>query len=188
LVIHAPFVRYHTGPIYHPGPLRWYALTVYPQRENAAKLWLDRYSVVSFFPVLEGRKWRRNIMVPWQRRYIPGYVFAQFPGEPIWHVVQASPFIHGVLRRHDGEPGILHPDTLHQLHAMRAMDGELEAKRAARRLIRKGDRVRLLDGPFKGSEVEVVEVDTAAGRAKFPIKLLGQHLAEIGLEKVEKVG
>jgi transcription antitermination factor NusG len=187
-LIFAPIVTSFTGPLIRPGEHRWYALTTAPQRESAAKMWLERYGVVSFYPVVEGKKWRRNRMVPFQRRYIPGYLFAQFPGEPIWHILLSSPFVRDVLRRHDGTPGILHPDTLDRLHAMRAMDGELEAKRAARRLIRKGDRVRLLSGPFEGQEVEVVEVDTAAGRAKFPIKLLGATLAEIALDKVEKVG
>ena len=47
-------VGYHTdrGGIYVPGPARWYALRVRPQREDQAEAWLSMRGVYGFHPVL----------------------------------------------------------------------------------------------------------------------------------------
>jgi transcription antitermination factor NusG len=186
-VILGPIIRSTTGPILCDGELRWYALMVRPQREEAARVWLERYRVVSFYPVTDAKRMRRGKPVHYERKYLPGYLFAQFPGEPIWHVLLSSPFVRDVIRLHNGTPGILHPDTLTRLHAMRKMDMEIETKRRYRKMIRVGDRVKVKRGAMEGWEVEVVEIDAAAGKAKFALQLLGACNAEIEIDGLEKL-
>lgn len=182
-------IRAEIGALAPPLPYpRWYALIARPQKEAAARAWLDRHGVVSFYPVTDARKMRRGKPVHYERKYLPGYLFAQFPGEPVWHVLLASPFVHDVIRLHNGTPGILHPDTLQRLHAMRQMDQEIEVKRRYRKMIRVGDRAKVRSGPFEGFEVETVEVDAASGKGKFAIMLFGgPSNAEMSLDQVEKL-
>lgn len=187
-MIHGPIVRSTTGPILREGELRWYALMVRPQREEAARAWLERYSVVSFYPVTDAKRMRRGKPVHYERKYLPGYLFAQFPGEPIWHVLLSSPFLRDVIRMHNGTPGILHPDTLQRLHAMRHMDMDIEAKRRARRMINVGDTVKVMSGPLEGFEIEAVRVDAATGKGKFEIMIFGRvSEAELSLDQVKKI-
>lgn len=182
-------IRAEIGDLAPPLPFpRWYALMVRPQQEESAHAWLERFGVVSFYPVVEARRSRRGKTFTYQRRYLPGYLFAKFPGEPIWHVLLSSPFIRDVIRMHNGTPGILHPDTLHRLHAMRKLDLDIEARRRERRKINAGDMVRVKSGPLEGFEIETVEVDAATGKGKFSVMIFGRVSdAEMSLDNVEKL-
>lgn len=163
--VRAPLLR-------RPGLLRWHALLVYPRRETAAKAWLEQRGVYAFFPVAVVRLAYRHRYREITRAYLPGYLFAKFPGEPAWHEVIGSPFIHNTLRRHNGEPGILHPETMESLKAMRTTDDMLAERRQAATTIRRGCKVRFVRGPFEGWEVEVVDAPTEDGFS-FRIAMLG---------------
>lgn len=172
--------------IMKPGPSRWFALIARPQREAAAKAWLDRHGVYAFYPVTEHWTHVRGHAVKRYRKYLPGYVFAEFPGEPLWHNLW-GPFLRDVMRMSNGTPGVLAPDTLARLFAMREVDEVLEAKRKAALAIHKGDRVRVRDGVYAGWEMEVVEISTS-GKAKFRVTLLGEREVEIDVDRLKKVG
>lgn len=68
---------------------------------------------------------------------------------------------------------------------MRSTAEQIEQKRHAARTIRKGDRVRLRDGAFQGSETEVIELRGVYGVVK--ITLLGEREVEVELDRMEKV-
>jgi transcription antitermination factor NusG len=168
------------------GPPRWHALLVFPRREQAAKDWLDARGVYAFFPVSVERRMVRRYLTDVARAYLPGYLFARFHGEVAWHRVLGSPFIHNALRRANGEPGLLHPETLESLREMRTTDDKLAERRANECLIRRGCKVRVISGPFQEWEVEVTEI-TTSGRAKFEVKLLGGTVGECALDALEFV-
>lgn len=172
------------------GGARWHALLVYPQRERAAKAWLNRFSIDAFFPVEDAFRWRRNRMVRYERCYLPGYLFAHFPGTPLWHrIIKADDrrLVHDVIRMSDGiTPGVLHPDTLVELEAMRDMAKTIEAKRQAKRALRPGDRAKFNSGPFAGYEVEIVKVNTASGKARF-LQMVGAIHGEASIDALDKI-
>ncbi|MDF0598976.1 transcription termination/antitermination protein NusG [Psychromarinibacter halotolerans] len=163
------------------GVPRWYALRCRPQRENAAERWLSERGVYAFHPVTS-----RVTQVKGTRRevtscYLPGYVFARFPGEPVGHRVLGSPFISDALRTSSGQWGILGVSKLRRLHDMRRVDQAirqrqgLEAKklRAARQL-KSGDRALFKAGVFAGFDCEIVAVDKWNG-AKVRLELFGRE-------------
>jgi hypothetical protein len=47
--------------------------------------------------------------------------------------------------------------------------------------------VKVKRGAMEGWEVEVVEIDAAAGKAKFALQLLGACKAEIEIDGLEKL-
>ncbi len=152
----------HVGPcslVYATGEPRWHAVMVKPQKEAAAQAWLGQCGVYSFFPVTtRERKWqgKRKILTS---RYLPGYLFARFPGIPIAHKIMARDrLIRDFMRLRDGRIGILAPADLEALHAMRAQDEEAKERQRQAALIRTGDRVRILYGILDGIDSEVLEI------------------------------
>lgn len=162
-----------------PGPARWYALRVAPQREDEAEAWLRLRGVYGFHPVLMRRAVRHGRRREYARRYLPGYVFARFRGEPVVHRVLACPFILGALCRSGGVWGVLEPARLRQIHAMRRVDAEARARRLAqlrhrqaRAQAQAGGAALFVGGAFAGARCEVVEI-AADGGAMVRMRLFG---------------
>lgn len=167
------------------GDPRWHALIVVPQKEQAAEAMLARHDVYAFHPVTTRTASVRGKRKRIVSRYLPGYVFARFPGPVIWHKLMASPLISNAVRHSSGWPAVLMPADLERLHAMRAIDEAEEERRRQARIIRKGDRVRILSGAFEGEEVEVLSLDN--GRVTVRMCILGSELpVQIVFSGVEK--
>lgn len=158
-------------PICAEDTPRWHALLATPQRETAAEEWLARRGVYSFHPVTRHTITRRGVAVVRVTRYLPGYVFARFPGAAIWHEVFAAPCIRDAIRLASGTPAILRPADLQAIHAMRDRDQQARQNTRQAAAIRRGDRARIL-GVMEGVGAgEVVEIGT--GKTKVRLTLFG---------------
>lgn len=169
------------GAIFEPGLSRWYALRVAPQREDQAEIWLRQRGVYSFHPVLARTSHRCGVPRVYHRRYLPGYVFARFQGDPLQHRVMSCPWIIGALCRTSGDWGVLEHKKLSAIHAMRKIDAEQRmAKAAARALkladarVRAGDSVMFRNGPLAGFRGEVVDL-VADGGAVIRFEMFGRE-------------
>lgn len=174
------------------GCRRWHALLVYPQREVAGRVWLQRRGVYAFFPVERQVRVVRGKRIERSRRYLPGYLFALFPHDPIWHRILDSPetpnpFFRDVIRLHSGEAGRLHPRSIRALAEMRETDERIVERRRAARLPRQGDRVRLRTGPLEDHIGEVVEL--TAGTVRLKVKMFASEVpVQAKIEHVERLG
>ncbi|WP_179285862.1 transcription termination/antitermination protein NusG [Haematobacter missouriensis] len=171
------------APVFSAGPARWYALRVAPQREDQVEAWLKRRGVYSFHPVLMRKVRRMGKVREYARRYLPGYVFARFPGEAVAHRLVGRCGITGALTRLDGSWGVVKPSDLRALHSMRKVDAETAAERRAIRAaerrastVRAGERALFRAGPFSGLHCEVVELVAEDG-AKVRVTLFGREIA-----------
>lgn len=175
-----------TGPALHtPGRPRWYGLRVAPQKERRAADFLAEHGVEAFYPITYVHRRYMGKRYKQERKYLPGYVFACFPGEPRWFTLFALPLFSDVIRGSSGMPGEIAPEGLQRLYDMRATDEAQEAASRARRTLRRGDRARVLSGPLSGSEVEMVEI--RGSRGVFYLPLLGGATAEARLDDLEKM-
>ncbi len=179
--------------LFLPGEKRWYALLCRPQQEVQAERWLAARGVYAFHPVTRRKSKVRGVERSYDRRYLPGYVFARFAGDPICHRVIASPFLHGALTMTNGEWGILGPKRLRALHEMRGRDERREADHAERmrralqaRRVRVGTEAMFRAGPFVGHHCEVVEV-MAHGGVKVRFKMFS-HEAIVEAQGRDLVG
>lgn len=168
-----------SGALFAPGPRRWYALRVAPQSEARVEGWLARRGVYAFHPVLIRRVRQRGQLREVARRYLPGYVFAAFPGIPWPHLVCAHRDILGAICRADGHWGALDPEGLRAIHKMRALDREnlmaLRSERIRRRQAlapKAGDPALFRNGPLAGLTCEVVEI-AAQGGALVRLRMFG---------------
>jgi transcription antitermination factor NusG len=169
------------GGLFLPGPGRWHALRVAPQREDQVEHWLGLRGVRAFHPVLRRVTRRCGREQAYDRRYLPGYVFARFPGEALVHRVLACPWIGGALCRSGGDWGILEPGKMRSIYAMRKLDAaQREAQAAAKarareaRQLRVGDGAMFRAGPLEGMTGEVVAL-SAAGGATLRLVLFGRE-------------
>ncbi|SHI90780.1 transcription termination/antitermination protein NusG [Wenxinia saemankumensis] len=171
------------GLILDPGrPDRWYALTTRPQCEAKAEAWLEKRGIYAFHPVLERTTVVRGRRRTTVSRYVPGFVFARFPGLPRAHEVTAGPFIIDALRDSHGGWGKLNPDGLRRLHSMRRMDQAAEDRRrraairfAERNRLKAGDTALFRAGPFAGFHCEVVHLP-AAGGLSVRLEIFGREM------------
>lgn len=176
-------------PVCEGGKPLWFGPRVIPQAEPLAVEWLRRHvdGAYSFYPVTVARKPVRGAVkfVNYERRYLPGYVFTRFRGEPQWHrLFERCPFIHDVIRYRDGRPAAIDPRSLGKLHAMRSRDQEITELRRASRTIRKGDRVRFEVGGIDHDDIEVIEIKGPT--AKVRLGLLGRGEIEVPIDAMEK--
>lgn len=151
--------------LFTPGTPRWYAMRCAPLREEAAAKHLRDHGIKAFFPVKV-----RNVTVrgkPQERRQlmVPGYVFANVPGEPVWHRLfgrdTARRLIVDVIRMASGEPGRLQPTDLTELRTLADRDEEREEAERRRNAIKPGELVR--HPLIEGLEGEVVSLGAKGG-------------------------
>lgn len=172
--------------LFEDGPPRWHCLVVSAQRETHAERWLDLRGVYSFHPITERYKVIKGKRRRFVKRYLPGYVFARFPGDIITHRVVGTPFIRDMIRLSDGRPACLNPHDLRQLHAMRDIDTQQQNARAEAKRIRKGDRIRIVSGVLAGTETEALELSN--GKVHFTIQMFSaDQEATASLSDIEKV-
>lgn len=182
-------IDFDARAIFTPSKARWHALIVPVMKEASAEAWLKRRGVYSFHPVKKRRKVIKGRHIEHKTRYLPGYVFAQFPGIAIPNRILRCPFISDAIRLGSNEWAILSPHDLRGIHAMRDADEQEQQARESAQRIRPGDRVRVLGGleAVDGQEVEVVSLSTS-GRVKFTIHMFGAEIrGEATLDQIQKL-
>lgn len=165
--------------LFEPGPAGWYALRVAPQREGWVEARLALFGVLGFHPVTTQTVQRRGMRKRLVTRYLPGYVFARFPGWPVIHQVLAVPHVLGALAVEDGRWAMIKPDDLRSLYGMRDRDAQIEdaikaeaARRRAANALRSSDSALFRSGPLAGRSCEVVEI-SGAGDVRVRLRLFG---------------
>ncbi len=126
--------------------LHWYALRTKPHKERAVHELLLAREIEVYFPRL--RVTPKNPRAARVRSYFPGYMFVRVDLEEIGlNGLSWLPGVHGLVSF--GGVAASVPDAL-----IRALMERLPQEEPARekRLegLRKGDRVRITDGPFAG--------------------------------------
>lgn len=155
-----------------PAP-QWFAFTTPPQKERAAKAWLDLRGVDAWYPT--ETRWRHRPRAKIKREkyeatVVPRYILARFTGFPQWDILRACRYLSGVIG-HDGTPLPVTDETLCEMRAVPAVLTEMKRVKIERETIRPGDRAEICDGPFAGWVVEVNTI--TAGLARFMLPLMG---------------
>lgn len=179
-------------PIYITGAFcghpRWHALQVSPQKERATEAWLALRGVEAFHPVKARPTVSHGVRRTIESAYLPGYVFARFPGRALRSRVMDFPPIKGAICTQNGHWGIIRPRDIRQLYAMRSAEAAANERKNRAAMLKRGDKVKVLEGLWAdGQEVEVLEI--RSGKARFKIHMFGADVdaeADIdGLRKIE---
>lgn len=153
------------------GDPRCHALIVRPQTEDSVEDWLASHGIDGWHPVEKRLVVVRGRRVTRTRRYLPGYVFAEFPGPVIWHRVFERGLVVDVVRMRSGRAGRLSPADLVALRQMRSIDAAAQARIEQARRFNVGDSVRIAAGPLEGEECEIVAL--GHGEAIVSLRMFG---------------
>ena len=155
----------------------WYALKVPPQKEFAAREILRKRGLTTFIPV--EKKWRRRNKYTKEKVLIqypifPRYVFTGFPKAAAnWFDVFKIHLIQGVVGI-NGEPRKLDEAGMARM-LFKFEDGLARPKEEkwmpTNHEFKVGDVVEVMDGPFEGQKVPVVDI--VGSDAKIMISLFG---------------
>ncbi len=171
---------------------RWYAIHTYSgYEENVAGNLKDRIEALnmqkSIFNVLVPKEKKIKIKNGKRRvveeKIYPGYVLVDMEvTDESWYVVRNTPNVTGFIGT-GTTPTPLSPD---EVDAIMKRIGTAEEPEVTIDL-QEGMAVRIADGPFKGFEGKVVEVDGAHGKVKVLVSMFGRETPlELDFTQVKK--
>ncbi len=133
----------------------WYACYTRARHEKQVELLLAQKGLESYLPTVPRlRQWKdRKKVVAWP--LFPSYVFARFSLREV-HSVLVVPGVSTIVRA-DGRPTPIADEELANVRRFVEVMAETGLVPEVRPLIREGDWVRVVDGPFVGVEGRVVE-------------------------------
>lgn len=106
------------------------------------------------------------------RTLMPGYILVQMmPGERAFNFVKSIKGVSGFVGGSGSEPVPLSPEEVANLVSM--MESKRE-KPKPKILYRKGDNVKVIEGPFMNFVGSVEEVDEEKGRLKVMVSIFGR--------------
>lgn len=164
----------------------WFALRTAPQREFAVEQILSRYGLTAFVPT--ETKWRKvpgtvRRKKPVTYAMLPRYLFVacDCPYADILYQPWCRN-VSGVVSV-DGRPAVIRPDAIERL-ALRSGAAIPTRSTAVHRSFNAGDKVEIVEGPFKGWCVELTEIKGDVGRVL--LKMFGtERTVEVSLSQLE---
>lgn len=171
---------------------RWYVLKTAPQREFEVCEWLqDEEGVLDAWLPTE-KAYRKISSGPrrkaaYQKKIAPGYVFVCVTHCIVWDVLysRANGKVIGVVGR-DGHPLAVPESQMRQMKMLPKTIAQLYAQEQEARMVRSGDKARVLDeaGVMGDWIVDVSSVND--GIAKVLLPLFGGREAEVLVENLER--
>ena len=171
---------------------RWYAIHVYSgYEENVAENLRQRVDsmdmsgrifqiIVPMEKRIKIRNGRRRVI---REKIFPGYVLVEMDvTDDSWYLVRNTPSVTGFI----GSGTTPIPLAEEEIKAIQKRMGVEEPKYKID--IDPGSPVRIIDGPFKGFEGKVSEVDEERGRVKVLITVFGRETpAELDFLQLKKL-
>lgn len=173
---------------------QWFILRSISQKEKAAAAKLDCLGVLeTWYPAEVGWRVHRNAKrdrVEYEKLIAPGYLFALFDCEPLWHrlFAQTKGILTGVVGV-DDRPYAVPQHVLARMqqvpNRIQMLRQEEDMRDKAHRLARQpivGQQARLTQGPLAGMVVDISRIDR--GLAAF---IIGGLQGTANLDTLERV-
>lgn len=171
----------------------WYVIHTYSGYEDAvAKNLKQRIESLS----MEGKIF--NVIVPKEKKVkikngkrktveekiFPGYVLVEMVvDDESWYVVRNTPRVTGFLGAGTTPIPVSAADMADLMKRMEAGEPEFQVD------FEVGQAVKIMDGPFKGFEGNVSEIDQARGKIKVLVNMFGRDTpVELDSLQIKKVG
>ncbi len=126
---------------------KWFVIYTKPNKEDLVASLLGQNLIEAFNPILKTYKVINSQKVPHYKPLFPCYIFGRFEVPREWEVVKYTWGVKRILGTSQGPIPI--PDDVIAMIQSHMKDGYVEI---CSDNFRKGQRVRIIDGPFKGLE------------------------------------
>lgn len=129
---------------------------------------------------MKGGQQRRS-----ERKFFPGYVLVQMDmSEETWHLVKDVPRVMGFIGGKADRPA---PITEREAQVILQRVQEGSERPRPKILFEPGERVRVVDGPFKDFSGNVEDIDYEKSRLKVSVLIFGRATpVELDFSQVEK--
>ena len=146
--------------------MNWYAIYTKPAREKIVAELLGRADIQTYIPKLKLKKYRRRQYRDVVEPMFPSYIFARFNPAHLWMVS----YTRGVRRVVGGKDSPWPvSDELIEFFLSREAEGVVTASETD---FKKGDTVRIADGPFAGLKALLMRPIKGAERALILLKAI----------------
>lgn len=170
----------------------WYVLHTYSGYEDNVthnlkqrieSMDMQDYIFDVIVPVEKKIKIRNNKRVTVEEKVYPGYVLVQMiVTDASWYVVRNTPNVTGFIGL-GTTPTPVNPE---EIMSIKKKMGQEEPK--YRIDVKKGEGVKIIDGPFKGFDGEVQEIDEAKGKVKVLVMVFGRETpVELDFLQIAKI-
>lgn len=171
----------------------WYVVHTYSGHEKKVKTNLERrlkalgiedkvsQIIIPTEEVSETKSGKKKTI---SRRFLPGYILIEMEmNDDTWHAVRHTPGVFGFIGEYNNPTPLPKEDVENIIN-------QIEGKKPpiTRTIFKKGEAVRVTQGPFIDFEGTVGEVDDKHGRLKVMINILGRSTpVELEVHQVEKI-
>jgi transcriptional antiterminator NusG len=120
-----------------------------------------------------------------EQKFFPGYVLVEMElADDTWHLVRSTPKVTGFVGS-GTKPVALEPDQVDEI--MRQMEAGAE-KPKPKSVFQRGDKVRVIDGPFVNFQGVVDDMNPERGRMKVVVPVFGRPTSvELEYYQVERL-
>ncbi|MFP4501491.1 MAG: transcription termination/antitermination protein NusG [Candidatus Hydrogenedentota bacterium] len=172
-------------------PRRWYAIHAHSGQEGSVKKMLlaraEQHNILDlmsnvFVPMEEVAEIRGGEKKVSKRKYFPGYVLVQLPEHPerypdLWHLIRQTPGVTGFI----GSRTVPVPLEDAEVQAIvEEIRGERERPKP-KVDFDKGERVKIIDGPFANFVGSIDEVNAERGTVKVLVEIF-ERLTSVEVE------
>jgi transcription elongation factor/antiterminator RfaH len=159
----------------------WYALRVKPHKERSVVEYLQAREVELFAPTVRVKP--KNPRAAKKRPYFPGYLFVHADlkeeGQQAFNWI---PGTHGLVA-FDDEPAIV---PAHLIHELQQRIAQLNARGGVETVdFKKGQRVRIVSGPFEGYEAIFDMRLSGKERVQVLLRFLSDHPQPVQLSMTD---
>ena len=120
-----------------------------------------------------------------EQKFFPGYVLVEMElTDDTWHLVRSTPKVTGFVGS-GNKPVALSPEAVDEI--MRNMEAGAE-KPKPKSVFQRGDKVRVIDGPFVNFQGVVDDMNPERGRMKVVVPVFGRPTSvELEYYQVERI-
>lgn len=176
-----------TTPDANPPPMLWYVLRVASNKEDSVRDALERKIKIEglesrvgriLVPTQKEKRMRNGVARVYHRKLYPGYVFVEMATESdgsipedVWFVIKETTGV-GDFIGSGGKPSPMKPVDVEKMLAAAVKPDETPT--LANLNFKKGDKVKIREGPFENLEGTVEEINTQKGMVRVIVTLFGR--------------
>jgi len=161
----------HNSPFIEDLVKSWYALFTKPRKEHQVADALAEKGIETYVPTICVRTRRRGRV---RRAFFPRYIFARIDFDTIGiSVVRWTPGLSNIVN-FDGRPAWVPDEIIERLKARLDDMNAVEEGQDSAPQFRPGDRVRILDGPFKDFDAVFDRHLSGSDRVRVLLDVLGR--------------
>lgn len=161
---------------------QWYVIRAQSGHEKKAKINLENYLEKKgirhklgqvIVPIVKVPQVRKGKKIYIEKKVMPGYIIAELElDDEIKSEIRKVPSIAGLVGGNNPKP--LTKDEVREIMNLQGIESEEEVKTPPPVLFNKGEKVKIIDGPYNNFSGIIEDILKEEGKLKIKIEIFGQ--------------